>query len=163
MVKNIKERDAEAIIEIPKGHRNKYEIDIETGKIRLDRVLYSSIHYPSDYGFISNTLAEDGDALDVIVMMEEPTFPGCHIDIRIIGVLVMKDEKGLDEKVLAVPIADPRYKDVHDITDVRRHHLVEIEHFFQTYKELEDKSSTVIGWQDAEAAKELHQKYSLLG
>lgn len=142
-----------AVVEIPKGSRNKYEIDLATGRIKLDRVLYSSVHYPTDYGFVPGTRAADGDPLDVLIIAEEPTFPGCRVEVRPIGLLLMRDEKGVDEKILAVPVADPRYEWVQDLTDVNRHLLVEIKNFFETYKELEGgKDTHVEDWQGADAA-----------
>jgi inorganic pyrophosphatase len=155
----------EVVVEIPRGSRNKYELDKERGVIVLDRVLFSSVHYPMDYGFITGTLAEDGDALDALVVVDEPTFPGCHIIARPIGVLDMKDEKGPDHKILAVPIGDPRFANIHDLHDIDPHWLREIEHFFETYKALEDKWTDVVGWEDAAAAhrviehsRELHTR-----
>jgi inorganic pyrophosphatase len=138
-----------AFIEIPRGSRNKYELDDETGRIRLDRVLYSSVHYPTDYGFIPDTLAEDGDHLDILVLMQEPTFPGCIVEARPIGGLDMADEKGPDFKVLAVPMGDPRYQHVTDLTHLGEPWLQEIETFFATYKLLEPKQTEVLGWHDA--------------
>jgi inorganic pyrophosphatase len=143
----------EVVVEIPRGSRNKYELDKERGVIVLDRVLYSSVHYPTDYGFISGTLALDGDALDALVVVDEPTFPGCHIMARPIGVLDMRDEKGPDQKILAVPIGDPRFSEIFDLHDIGQHWLREIENFFQTYKALEPKWTDVVGWQDASAAR----------
>jgi inorganic pyrophosphatase len=152
----------EVVIEITKGSRNKYEIDAETGIPRLDRVLYSSVHFPADYGFIPETLADDGDALDVLVMVEEPTFPGCRVAVRPIGVLVMRDEKGRDEKVLGVPLADPRYKGISDISQLEPHWLAEIQNFFATYKMLEaGKDTEVEGWKGPDEAKALIAKYRL--
>ena len=142
----------EVVVEIPRGSRNKYELDKERGVLVLDRVLYSSVHYPTDYGFISDTLALDGDALDALVVVDEPTFPGCHLIARPIGVLDMQDEKGPDQKILAVPIGDPRFASIHDLHDIDQHWLREIENFFQTYKALEDKWTDVVGWEDAAAA-----------
>lgn len=142
----------EAVIEIPAGARNKYEYNPERGIFRLDRVLYSSVHYPTDYGFIPNTLAEDGDHLDVLVIVEEPTFPGCHIPARPIGVLNMVDVNGEDQKILAVPQGDPRYAEVLDIDDLSPHWLREIENFFATYKTLEGVETTMQGWGHAERA-----------
>ena len=143
----------EVVVEIPRGSRNKYEMDKERGVLVLDRVLYSSIHYPTDYGFITGTLALDGDALDALVVVDEPTFPGCHIVARPIGVLVMKDERGPDQKILAVPVGDPRFAGIHDLRDIGKHWLLEIENFFQTYKALEEKSTDVVGWEDAAVAQ----------
>lgn len=116
-----REGAVEAIVEIPRGSRNKCEMNHETGEIRLDRALFSSVHYPSDYGFIPGTMGSDGDPLDVLIVVEEPTFPGCHVFVRLIGVLVMEDEKGLDEKLLAVPVADPRFNGIRDIKDLQPH------------------------------------------
>jgi inorganic pyrophosphatase len=141
-----------AFIEIPRGSRNKYEFDEETGMFRLDRVLYSSVHYPADYGFIPDTLAEDGDHLDILVLTQEPTFPGCTIEARPLGGLDMADEKGSDFKVLAVPIGDPRYDHVLTLESLGDHWLREIETFFATYKLLEPKQTEVLGWHTAEEA-----------
>lgn len=124
-------------IEIPKGQRNKYEMDHETGRIRLDRMLFTSTRYPADYGFIEQTLAEDGDPLDALVVLEEPTFPGCLIKCRAIGMFRMRDEKGRDDKVLCVPATDPRVAHLRDIDDVPEFDRLEIQHFFQVYKALE--------------------------
>jgi inorganic pyrophosphatase len=155
----------EVFVEIPRGSRNKYEIDKERGVLVLDRVLYSSVHYPTDYGFVVGTLAEDGDALDALVVVDEPTFPGCHVLARPIGVLDMQDEKGPDQKILAVPIGDPRFAGIHNLHDIDPHWLREIENFFQTYKALEDKWTDVVGWRDAAIAarvigqaRELHAR-----
>src|SRR5919199_6544443 len=142
----------EVVVEIPRGSRNKYELDKESGVLTLDRVLYSSVHYPTDYGFIVGTLGEDGDPLDALVVVNEPTFPGCHIVARPIGVLAMRDEKGPDQKILAVPVGDPRFESIRDLHDLGEHWLREIENFFQTYKALEDKWTDVVGWEDAAAA-----------
>jgi inorganic pyrophosphatase len=150
----------EAIVEIPRGSRNKYEVDHRTGAIRLDRVLFSSVHYPTDYGFIPGTMAADGDPIDVLVIVEEPTFPGCRVEIRLIGVLLMRDEKGVDEKMLAVPVGDPRFDEIQDIRDLQKHWLAEIENFFNTYKVLESKYSYVEGWRGAEEAQAVLEKYS---
>jgi inorganic pyrophosphatase len=137
-----------AFIEIPRGSRNKYEYDQLRGQFLLDRVLYSSVHYPTDYGFIMETLAEDGDPLDVLVLVQEPTFPGCLIAARVLGGLDMADEKGSDFKVLAVPVGDPRFDHVRSLGDVGEHWLREIETFFATYKQLEPKQTEVLGWHD---------------
>src|SRR5207302_1844769 len=145
----------EVVVEIPRGSRNKYELDKERGVVVLDRVLYSSVHYPTDYGFIAGTLALDGGALDALVVVNEPTFPGCHIMARPIGVLDMQDEKGPDQKILAVPVGDPRFADIQDLGDISQHWLREIENFFQTYKALEDKWTDVVGWQDATVAEQV--------
>lgn len=143
-----------AFIEIPRGSRNKYEFDDRTGRFFLDRVLYSSVHYPTDYGFIPETLAEDGDPLDVLVLVQEPTFPGCIIPARILGGLDMHDEKGSDFKVLAVPVGDPRYDHVRSLNDLGEHWLREIETFFDTYKLLESKHTDVLGWHELEETVE---------
>jgi inorganic pyrophosphatase len=124
-------------VEIPKGQRNKYEMDHETGRIRLDRLLFTSTRYPADYGFIEDTLAPDGDPLDALVILEEPTFPGCLIKCRAIGMFRMRDEKGGDDKVLCVAATDPRMAHLADIGDVSEFDLLEIQHFFEVYKELE--------------------------
>ncbi|HEX6938932.1 MAG TPA: inorganic diphosphatase [Longimicrobiales bacterium] len=144
-----------AIIEIPRGSRNKYELDKETGLVRFDRLLYSAVHYPGDYGFIPRTLADDDDPLDVVVMVTVPTFPGCLMEVRPIGVFEMRDEKGLDEKILCVPLRDPLYDDYHDLDDVAAHYLREVEHFFAIYKELEGVTTTVVGWRDRARAIEV--------
>ncbi|MCX6339137.1 MAG: inorganic diphosphatase [Candidatus Aureabacteria bacterium] len=151
----------EAVVEIQKGSRNKYEYDHSTGAIRLDRVLFSSVHYPTDYGFIPGTRAADGDTLDILIFVEEPTFPGCRVRVRPIGVLLMRDEHGVDEKLLGVPVADPRFDGINDIADVQKHWLAEIENFFGTYKLLEHKDTSIEGWKGAEAALEILKKYSL--
>ena len=146
--------DVEVIIEIPKGQRNKYEMDHKTGRIRLDRMLFTSTRYPSDYGFIEDTLADDGDPLDALVLLDEPTFPGCLITARVIGMFRMRDEKGADEKILAVPAADPRMAHLQDIDDVPAFDRLEIEHFFEVYKDLEPgKSVEGAGWADRAAAE----------
>jgi inorganic pyrophosphatase len=142
-----------AFIEIPRGSRNKYEYDEVTKTFRLDRVLYSSVHYPTDYGFIPETLAPDGDHLDVLVLVEEPTFPGCLIEVRPLGGLDMSDEKGSDFKVLAVPVGDPRFDEYHSLEDVGQHWLREIETFFATYKLLEPKQTEVLGWHSIEQTR----------
>jgi inorganic pyrophosphatase len=144
-------RSVLARVEIPRGSRNKYEWDPVRG-IRLDRVLYSPLHYPADYGFLEDTLAEDGDHLDVLVFTFEPTFPGCLVEVRPIGVLDMRDEKGRDQKILAVPVADPRFDGVADLQGVPAHFLREVEHFFAVYKELERKPVEIYGWGGAEEA-----------
>lgn len=136
----------EAFIEIPAGSQNKYEFDKEKGMLRLDRVLYSPVHYPTDYGYVDNTLEEDGDPIDILILVTNPTVPGCVVDTRIIGVLSMADDKGVDNKLLGVPVRDPRFDGVHDLSDVPSHVLLEIEHFFKTYKDLEGKQTVIQGW-----------------
>lgn len=145
----------EVVVEIPRGSRNKYEIDEETGHFRLDRVLYSSVHYPTDYGFIPHTRAEDGDHLDVLLIVNEPTFPGCHVQARPVGVLCMRDEKGYDHKVLAVPVRDPRFDEIQDLADVPAHLLTEIDNFFTIYKSLEGKEAVTCGWQTVQNAERI--------
>ncbi len=147
-----------ALIEIPRGSRNKYEMDHATGRLRLDRVLYSSVHYPADYGFIVDTLGEDGDPLDVLVLVQEPTFPGCIVPARAVGGLDMHDEKGSDFKVLAVPLGDPRYAHVSSLADLGGHWAREIETFFATYKLLEEKTTEVLGWHSAAEAHEVIER-----
>lgn len=144
--------DVLAFIEIPRGSRNKYEYDHVTHTFHLDRVLYSSVHYPADYGFIPDTLAPDGDPLDILVLVQEPTFPGCMVPARPVGGLDMRDEKGSDFKVVAVPVGDPRYAHVFDLATVGDHWAREIETFFATYKLLEEKTTEVLGWHDAAEA-----------
>jgi inorganic pyrophosphatase len=136
----------EVTVEIPQGSRNKYEYDHVRHRFVLDRVLFSSVHYPCDYGFIEGSLAEDGDPLDVLVVIAEPTFPGCVVRTRPIGVLDMADEKGHDYKILAVAHDDPRWDRVHQLEDISPHRLLEIENFFQTYKTLEKRRTDVRGW-----------------
>jgi inorganic pyrophosphatase len=136
----------ETLIEIPVGSRNKYEYDEKRGRIRLDRVLYASVHYPTDYGFIPETLAPDGDPLDVLVLAEEPVFPGCLVDARPIGVMRMRDMGKEDDKIVAVEVSDPRMGDVRELQDLPPHRLREIENFFNTYKDLEGKETEVCGW-----------------
>ncbi len=135
----------EVIVEIPKGSRNKYEIDHDDGALWLDRHLFTATSYPADYGFVPHSLAEDGDPLDVLVLLEEPTVPGCHIRARPVGVFWMVDEKGPDAKVLAVPAEDPRWSNLRDLDDVPHHLLAEIGHFFEVYKALEPSKSTDVG------------------
>ena len=133
-------------IEIPSGSRNKYEFDEELGAIVLDRRLFTSMSYPADYGFIENTLAEDGDPLDALVLVSEPTFPGCRIRVRVIGVFHMEDEKGGDDKVICVPLSEPAWMRAADIHDVPAELRNEIEHFFQVYKDLEHAEVTTRGF-----------------
>ena len=140
------------MVEIPKGSRNKYELDKEKGLIRFDRTLYSAVHYPSDYGFIFDTLALDDDPLDAMVMVSEPTFPGCIIDAKPVGVFKMWDEKGIDEKILCVPVKDPLWNHIETLDQVPPHLLKEIENFFDIYKQLENKETGSEGWAGKEAA-----------
>lgn len=143
----------EVVIEIPKGSRNKYEVDHDTHTIWLDRTLFTAMQYPADYGYFPNTLARDGDPLDALVLLPEPTFPGCHVMVRAVAVFLMSDEKGPDEKVLCVPAHDPRWEDVRDVDDVLVYLRSEIAHFFDFYKTIEPGSgTTTAGWADAASA-----------
>ncbi|GAA3147792.1 inorganic pyrophosphatase [Streptomyces sp. SID486] len=148
-------------IEIPKGSRNKYEVDHETGRIRLDRRLFTSTAYPTDYGFVENTLGEDGDPLDALVILDEPTFPGCLIRCRAIGMFRMTDEAGGDDKLLCVPSTDPRVEHLRDIHHVSEFDRLEIQHFFEVYKDLEPGKSVEganwVGRTDAEV--EIERSY----
>ena len=145
----------DVLIEIPKGNRNKYEVDHESGRLRLDRMLFTSTRYPSDYGFIEETLGLDGDPLDALVLLEEPTFPGCLIKARALGMFRMTDEAGGDDKVLCVPSTDPRLEHIRDINHVPKFDRLEIQHFFEVYKDLEPGKSvegaTWVGRTEAEA------------
>jgi len=138
------------LVEIPAGSKNKYEFDKDLNAMALDRVLFASVHYPYDYGFIPNTLADDGDPLDGIVVMDQPTFPGCVITARPIGMLEMIDGGDRDEKLLCVPAEDPRYVNVHSLKDFDPHRLEEVAEFFRTYKNLEKKETEILGWKDAD-------------
>ena len=143
----------DVVVEIPRGSRNKYEMDKERGVIRLDRRLFSATVYPADYGFIPDTLAEDGDALDALVLLDDPTFPGCWVNARPVAVLWMEDDKGPDAKVICVPAGDPRWAQVNDLANVPAELLQEIEHFFVVYKMIEpDKHSSTRGWGGAHDA-----------
>lgn len=148
----------DVLIEIPKGSRNKYEYDFTLHKIRFDRLLFSSMMYPADYGFIPETLALDGDPLDVLVLGTEPTFPMCVMEVKPIGVFHMADEKGNDEKVICVPVSDPNWNSLNDLSDLNPHQIKEIEHFFQVYKDLEKKKVDVGGWGNSEEAIEIYHK-----
>ncbi|NIP44540.1 MAG: inorganic diphosphatase [candidate division Zixibacteria bacterium] len=152
MDENNKKNRLEVIIEIPMGSRNKYEFDKESGHIKFDRMLFSAVHYPSDYGFIPSTLAEDGDPLDALVLVTEPTFPGCHIDCYPIGLFKMEDEKGIDHKILCVPSGDPNWNNISGLENVPEHLLMEIENFFEIYKKLENKKTIVEGWREKSEA-----------
>ena len=142
-------RVVNVIVEIPKGRRSKFEIDKKTGIFRLDRYLFSSSHYPGDYGFIPQTLAEDGDALDAIVMVNEPTFSGCLIEARVLGLFRMTDRGKNDFKVFGVPHTDPLFAEIQVLADVPHHFLREVEHFFGTYKQLEGAKVETLGWAPA--------------
>ena len=147
-----------AVIEIPREGINKYEYDKELHVFRLDRNLFSPVHYPGDYGFIPSTLGDDGDPLDVLVLVDAPSFPGCVLTVRPIGVLEMTDQGQGDEKILAVGEANPRYNDVKNYTDVYPHVLKEITHFFSIYKDLEGKNVEVHGWKDLDHALTVIEK-----
>jgi inorganic pyrophosphatase len=146
--------EIEVVVEIPKGSRNKYEMDHDSGEVWLDRMLFTATQYPADYGFVPHTLAEDGDPLDAMVLLDEPTFPGCHIKARPVAVFWMRDEKGPDAKVLCVPSTDHRWAAVADIDSLPEHLLDEIGHFFDVYKALEhDKDTETRGWEGRAAAE----------
>ena len=146
----------EVTIEIPKGSRNKYELDHETGKIYLDRYLFTPLAYPLDYGFIDGTLGEDGDPLDALVILPEPVLPGVIVPARVLGVFKMTDEAGGDDKLLCV-IDDPRWAHLQDIEDVSQFQRDEIEHFFVHYKDLEpNKEVTGSGWGNKAEAEKIH-------
>lgn len=136
------------VVEIPKGCRNKYELEKESGLFKLDRVLYSAVHYPGDYGFVPRTWFDDGDPLDVLVMVSEPSFTGCRIEARVVGAFEMRDPTEMDTKILAVPHRDPMFDGTNDLGDVPVHYLREVEHFFAIYKELEGTRSKPLGWKD---------------
>ncbi|MHB1346426.1 MAG: inorganic diphosphatase [Candidatus Humimicrobiaceae bacterium] len=157
-MENIYPRVVNVIVEVPKGSRNKYEYDPLSKRIKLDRVLFSAVHYPADYGYIESTLAEDGDEVDVLVLISEPTFPGCLIEAKPLGLLQMRDEKGIDNKILAVPLKDPLYQHVNDIHDIAPHLLTEIENFFLTYKKLEAKVVATEVWADSKKTMEYLNK-----
>ncbi len=148
----------DALIEIPKGSRNKYEYDFTLNKIRFDRMLFSSMMYPGDYGFIPETLALDEDPLDVLVLGAEPTYPMVVMQVRPIGVFHMTDEKGPDEKIICVPVSDPIWSNNNDISDLNPHRLKEIEHFFKVYKDLEEKKVDTGGWGHVDEAVEIYHQ-----
>jgi inorganic pyrophosphatase len=143
------------LVEIPKGSRNKYEYDEALGGIKLDRFLFSSVVYPADYGFIPNATGEDGDHLDAVVLVSEPTFPGCRIPVRAIAVLRMADDKGQDDKIICVPHEDPNWSQLEDLDDIPAQLRTEIEHFFSIYKQPEGKDVEIQGYADREKAAEL--------
>ena len=151
----------DVLVEIPKGQRNKYEVDHATGRIRLDRLLFTSTRYPADYGYVEDTLGEDGDPLDVLVLLEEPTFPGCLVGARPIGLFHMTDEAGGDDKILMVPARDPRVAHLTELEHVSGFDRLEIQHFFETYKDLEPgKSVEGAHWAGrAEAEAEVVRSY----
>ncbi len=145
----------EVVVEIPAGSRNKYEFDERTGVIRLDRVLSSAVFYNFEYGYVEGTRADDGDHTDALILLAEPTFPGCHVTARPVGGLRMRDDKGDDFKVLCVALSDPVHQHIKRLDQVPAQRLSEIEHFFATYKLLEDKRVDVHGWSDLDAALQL--------
>jgi len=142
------------IVEIPKNSSNKYEYDGKLGVFRLDRALYSPLHYPGDYGFIPGTVAEDGDPMDILVLVEQPSYPGVMIVVRPVGLLDMVDSNEPDQKILAIPHRNPRFDQIHTIDQVFPHTLREIEHFFAIYKELEGKKTQMRGWRGLREARE---------
>ena len=152
----------DVVIEIPAGSRNKYEIDHKTGEIRLDRMLFTATRFPHDYGYVKNTLSLDGDPLDALVMLDEPTFPGCVVKCRVIGMFRMTDEAGGDDKLLCVPAGDVRKEHLREITDVPEFDRLEIKHFFEVYKDLEPGKSVEgamwVGREEAQA--EIHNSYA---
>ncbi|MGD2044293.1 MAG: inorganic diphosphatase [Acidimicrobiia bacterium] len=141
------------VVEIPKGSRNKYEMDKESGRIYLDRMLFTATRYPADYGYIPETHADDDDPLDALALVSEPTFPGCYITIKPVGLFVMQDQGREDLKILGVPVGDPVWRDAEKLSDIPHHLLSELEHFFAVYKELEGKKTAVEGWQDVAEAE----------
>ena len=154
--------EIDVVIEIPKGSRNKYEYDHERHVLRLDRRLFTATVYPADYGFIPDTLSEDTDPLDALVLLDDPTFPGCWVTARPVGVFWMRDDKGPDAKIICVPAGDPRWEDVYEITDVPVMYRAEIEHFFDVYKTLEPgKHSNTRGYEGTGAAwKEIEEAFA---
>ncbi|WP_018333173.1 inorganic diphosphatase [Actinomycetospora chiangmaiensis] len=153
--------DFDVLIEIPKGNRNKYEMDHASGRLRLDRTLFTATQYPADYGYVENTLGLDGDPLDALVLVQEPTFPGCIILSRTIGMFRMTDEKGGDDKLLCVPAGDPRQEHLRDIHHLSEYDRLEIQHFFEVYKDLEPgKSVEGAEWVGrADAEQEIRESY----
>ncbi|MBP9821945.1 MAG: inorganic diphosphatase [Candidatus Pacebacteria bacterium] len=149
------------IIEVQKGSHNKYEIDKKTGLIALDRVLHTTQHYPYDYGFVPQTLWEDGDALDVVLLTTHPLFPGLLVKARPVALMHMNDSGESDDKVIAVPVGDPRWEHVKDLEDINKHTLKEIAHFYETYKQLQDKVVVIPGWKGRKEAEEAFEKGSL--
>ena len=147
--------NAMVFVEVPMGSRNKYEVDAESGHVVLDRRLFTSMSYPADYGFVEGALGEDGDPLDALVLVGEPTFPGCRIRARVVGVFHMTDEKGPDEKIILVPLKDPAWMRVQDVHDIPPEFRDEIEHFFQVYKDLEEKKTETRGFGNGVEAERL--------
>ena len=153
--------EVNVVVEIPRGSSNKIEFDQALGVFRLDRVLFSPLYYPCEYGFIPHTLFEDGDPLDVLVLASQPTFTGCVLVVRPVGVLKMSDDKGMDDKILGVFAHDPRFERIFQLENLSEHRLKEILHFFAVYKDLEDKEVTIHGWESVESAHDLIRRYSL--
>ncbi|WP_409483867.1 inorganic diphosphatase [Arsenicicoccus dermatophilus] len=148
--------ELDVTIEIPSGNRNKYEVDHESGRIRLDRMLFTSTRYPADYGYVDDSLGEDGDPLDALVLLDEPTFPGCVVSARPIGVFHMRDEAGGDDKLLCIPAGDPRKEHITELEHISDFDRLEIQHFFETYKDLEPgKSVEGAFWAGRERAEEI--------
>jgi inorganic pyrophosphatase len=146
----------DVVIEIPRGSRNKYEVDHATGRVYLDRVLFTNFVYPTDYGFFENTLGGDGDPVDALVLLEYPVFPGVGLKVRVVGMLKMEDDGGIDEKLLCVPVKDPRFAHIKDIEDVPEQTRNEIEHFFTHYKDLEPgKWAKIDGWANRAVAEQI--------
>ena len=145
-------RAVRMIVEIPKNSVNKYEFDTKLGVFRLDRTLYSPMHYPADYGFVPGTLAEDGDPIDILALADEPAAQGCMIEVRPLGILEMVDAEKSDLKILSVPVRNPRYDEIEDMEQIAPHVRREIEHFFGIYKELEGKAVRINGWRGAKEA-----------
>lgn len=141
------------VVEIPTGSRNKYEVDHRTGEIFLDRRLFTATRYPADYGYVPDTLAEDGDPLDVLALVAEPTFPGCRIRVRPLGLFLMEDQGKPDHKVLGVPVHEPLWAHLQRLEDVPAHVLREMQHFFSIYKDLEQKKTAAIGWRGLEETR----------
>jgi inorganic pyrophosphatase len=155
----VSEYELTCIVEIPKGSRNKYEYDPELGAIKLDRFISASVVYPTDYGYIPDTLAPDGDPLDVLVCVSEPTFPGCVVVAKAVGLFRMSDEKGPDDHVVCVPCDDPGWNEYDDVDDLPRQLRAEIGHFFSVYKDLDpDRHSEVGGWAGRDAARKTIEK-----
>lgn len=140
------------VVEIPRGSRNKYEVDHETGEVFLDRTLFTATRYPADYGFIQDTLADDGDPLDILCLTTDPTFPTCRIRVRPVAVLKLEDQGEIDDKIISVPAGDPRHEGIQDVADIEEHFRKELEHFFLVYSELEKESVNSFGWDGREAA-----------
>ena len=149
------EESLHCLVEIPKGSRNKYQWDEDLGGIKLARFLFSSVAYPTDYGFVPETLSPKGEALDAMICVSEPTFPGCVIAVRAIGILRTEDERGQDDKLLCVPFHDPNWSDLKQLGDVPQGLVTEIEHFYSIYKQPEGRTVTIHGWEDADVAEQV--------